>query len=413
MNFKSIVAILLAVMLAIATGCGGKKTVYPDSPATATGISDAEGAANIDVGPYNVIVNVVNIYEQPVAGINISVYLLKDHLLAVASDANGNYYSNLGLVSYEDAQSNSKPGLYPYSKGVNSAQAAAGTEIEITIVVENAGLASNGFEVEPAHMDVLETDEWINVTSDDYDMSGFYALAGTVDFSGGTFVHLTSDVSYSTGAGRQTAIFLVNKIADAATFSSLMGLELRIFSGDTLHTRQLNYMDNLMPILIIDDIIMHRDFWMQFTLTWAENPSDLDSHLWTPIIEGDSYHIYFASRGDSANAPYVDLDVDDVTSYGPEHITIYDEYPGTYTYAIYHYAGSGDISMSEAEVGILEPDGTVEAFTVPEAAASANWWWHVCTIDGTTGEITPVNNISADPPLPFALPGNMAKVNAN
>lgn len=413
MNSKSIVALLLALMLVIAAGCGGKKTVYPDNPAAATGISDAEGNANIDVGPYNVIVNVVNIYEQPVAGINVSVYLLKDHLLAVASDANGNYYCNLGLVSYEDAQSNSKRGLYLYPNGVNSPQGTAGTDIEVTIVVENAGLASNGFEVEPAHMGVLESDEWIDVVSQDYDMSGFYTLAGEVDFSGGTFVHLTSDVSYVTGAGRQTASFLINRIADVPTFSSLMGLELRIFGGDTLHTRQLNYLDNSMPILIVDDIIMYRDFWMQFTLTWAENPSDLDSHLWTPNIDGYTYHIYYASPGDSVTAPYVDLDVDDVTSYGPEHITIHDEYPGTYTYAIYHYAGSGDISMSEAEVGILQPDGGVEAFVVPEGVASANWWWHVCTIDGTTGEITVINNISADPPLPFAAPENVAKVNVD
>lgn len=412
MNYRSIAVILLAVMLVIATGCGGKKTVYPDNPATATGISDAEGHANIDVGPYTVVVNVVNIYEQAVAGINVSVYLLKDHLLAVASDANGNYYSNLGLISYEDAQSNSKPGPDPYGGGVSPARIAAETEIEITIMVESAGLASNGFEVEPAHMGVLETDEWISVTTDDYDMESFYTLAGTVDFSGGTLVHLTSDVSYSIGAGRQTASFLIDRIDDVATFSSLMGIELRIFSGDTLHTRRLSYMDNSMPILIIDDIGMNRHFWMQFTLTWDENPSDLDSHLWTPFIEDDSYHIFFASRGDSAGAPYVDLDVDDITSYGPEHITIYDEFPGTYTFAIYHYSGTGDISMSGAEVGILEPDGAVQVFTVPEAAASANWWWHVCSIDGTTGVVTPVNSISADPPLPFAFPENTAKVDA-
>jgi hypothetical protein len=240
-------------------------------------------------------------------------------------------------------------------------------------------------------------------------MSGLYALAGEVDFSGGTFVHLTPDVSSSTGAGRQTAAFLIDRISDAATFSSLMGLELRIFSGDTLHTRQLSFMNNPMPILIIDDIIMNRDFWMQFTLTWAENPVDLDSHLWTPTYENYSYHIYYASPGDSANAPYVDLDVDDVTSYGPEHITIYDEFPGTYTYAIYHYSGSGDISASEAEVGILEPDGTIQTFNVPDAAASANWWWHVCTIDGTTGQVTPVNTISADPPIPYSISENTAK----
>ncbi len=412
MNFRCIAVILLAAVLAIATGCGGKKNSYPDGPATATGISDAEGAAHIDVGPYNVIVNVVNGYGQPVPGINVGAYLLKDYLLAVASDPNDNYYPNLGLISYED-QSNSKLGFYPYSNGVNKAQVSAGAELEITIVVESAGLASNGFEVEPANMNVLESNEWIDVTSDDYDMSGFYTLAGAVDFTGGTIVHLTSDVSYSTGAGRQTASFLVDQISDAATFSTLMGIELRIFSEDSLHTRTLNYMNSTLPILIVDDITITRTFWMQFTLTWGENPGDLDSHLWTPTMDGSSYHIYYASRGDSSAAPYVDLDVDDVTSYGPEHITIYDEFPGTYMYAIYHFSGSGDISTSDAEVGILESDGTVQNFSVPGAAASANWWWHVCNIDGTTGQITPVNTISADPPLPYSVPENVAKMEMN
>ncbi len=364
-------------------------------------------------GPFTVVINVVNVSQQPVPGISVAAYLLNDHLLAVASDPNDSYYSNLGLISYDDAQSSAKPAIPGYSGGVNSAEMAAGTVIEITIVVEAASIASNGFEVEPSHIEVLETDTWITATSQDYDMDGFYELIGTVDFAGGAFVRLTSGVSLATGAGRQTASFLIDEIADVETFAALMGIELRIFSGDTLHAQTLNYMESPMPILIVDDIILHRDFWMQFTLTWGENPSDLDSHLWTPSIDGNSYHIYFASRGDSANAPYVDLDVDDVTSYGPEHITIHDEYPGTYTYAIYHYSGTGDISTSEADVGILEPDGTVQAFAVPEAAASANWWWHVCTIDGTTGQVTPVNIIAADPPLPFASPGNTAKVNAD
>jgi hypothetical protein len=409
MNLKNVVVFLVAVLVAVSIGCGGKKTVYPDSPATATGASDAAGSAEMEVGPFNVIVHVVDIYDQPVPGINVSVYLLKDHVMAIASDPDDAYFPNLALATYEDAQENAKPGFYPYPGEQGSMQATADTDIEITIVVENSGLASNGFEVEPEHMAAIETDEWINPEAQDYDMSGFYTLTGNVDFSGGTFVHLTSDVSYATGAGRQTASFLVDRISDLPTFLSLIGLELRIFGGDTLHTRQLNYMEGTMPILVVDDIAMVRDFWMQFTLTWDQNPADLDSHMWTPVIDGYSYHVYYASRGDSASAPFVDLDVDDVTSYGPEHITIYDEFPGTYTYAIYHYSGSGDITTSGAEVGILDPDGGVQAFDVPEASAAANWWWHVCTIDGTTGVITPVNIISADPPLPYAAEEDLAK----
>lgn len=411
MNPRNIVVLLVAVLVALAMGCGGKKTVYPDNPATATGVSDGAGDAEMEVGPFNVVVHVVDAYEQPVAGINVCVYLLKDHVLAITSDPADGYYPGLALVTYEDAQERAKPGFYQYPGGQESIQSTASTDIEITVVVERSSIESNGFEVEPEHMGVIETDEWINPTAQDYDMSEFYTLTGNVDFDGGTFVHLTSDVSYQTGAGRQTASFLIDRISNLPTFLSLIGLELRIFGGDTLHTRQLNYLEGVMPILVVDDIAMVRDFWMQLTLTWGQDPADLDSHIWTPVIEGSSYHIYYMSRGDSSSAPFADLDVDDVTSYGPEHITIYNEFAGTYTYAVYHYSGTGDITTSEAEVGILLPDGAVQTFTVPDGSASANWWWHVCTIDGTTGEITPINLISADPPMPYTVQEHEAKVN--
>ena len=108
----------------------------------------------------------------------------------------------------------------------------------------------------------------------------------------------------------------------------------------------------------ISGIAMNRDFWLQFTLTWGEEPRDLDSHLFTPEIPGTydtiAYHVYYASPGNAQSAPFADLDVDDVTSYGPEHITIWDEFPGTYSYAVYHYSGTGTIVTSGAEVGVLK-----------------------------------------------------------
>jgi hypothetical protein len=148
---------------------------------------------------------------------------------------------------------------------------------------------------------------------------------------------------------------------------------------------------------------MNRDFWLQFTLTWGENPWDLDSHLFTPEIPGDpdtiAYHVYYASPGNAQFPPYADLDVDDVTSFGPEHITVWDEFPGTYSYAIYHYSGTGTIVTSEAQVGVLMPDGTLQSFSVPtDASASSNYWWHVCNVDGETGVITAVDTIAASTP---------------
>lgn len=403
MLLRRLVCAMLISTVAIVNGCS-KKTVYPDSPAMSSGVTDSEGTATFDLGPFTVNIHVEGINGQPLPGMNARAYLLKNYIMAVASSPGDAYYSNLTILTYDEAQSISGPPGEMAAGKIEAPQAPATRDIDITVVMTASGLASYGYDVEPSNMEALETDEWITPVSQDYDLTAFYNLAGTVDYTGGTIVHLTPAVSYVTGAGRQSASFLMDQIADVPTFASLISLELRIFDGDTLHTRVLNFQDSPMPVLLVDDIIMNRDFWLQITLTWGENPADLDSHIWTPAIDTVVHHIYFANRGSSTGVPYVDLDVDDVTSYGPEHITVYSAYPGDYTYAVYHFSGTGDITTSGAEVGILDPDGGVQIFDVPSGSAGQNWWWWVCTINGDTGAITPINTISADPPLPEATP---------
>ncbi len=405
-----LIPVLLVVLLA---GCGKDRVVKPDNPGSSSGISDANGNITMDVNPYTIKIRVENESAVPVPGISVSAYLLHEYLLTVAASVAGTYYPAVLMTSFQDAQSSRRPDVYGYSNGISSAQSGASTELNIVMVVKYAGLASYGYDIEPEYVDLIEADTWIETTSRNIDLNSFYLLTDSIDYQGGMFVHLSQTVSSTIGAGRQTAAFQTSNISDFPTFSSLMGIELRIFSEDTLQTKSMTYQGNSLPVLLVDDISMVRNFWAQITLTWDENPQDLDSHLWTPSIEGNAYHIYFASRGDVELAPYVDLDVDDVTSYGPEHITIWNEFAGVYTYAIYHYSGTGVVSTSGAEIGVLKPDGTVQNFTVPQTTASANWWWHVCTIDGTTGTVTPINIISADPPLPFQAPETNIKQPVN
>jgi len=406
MFFRNTVIILLVLSLAFVVGCS-RKTVYPDNPASATATTDADGIATVDVGPFKINILVQNTSEQPLSGMSATAFLLKDYLMAYAASPTGSYYSNVTIKTYEDAQKRHKPEAGAEIEATT--QAASARKIDITVTLTSAGVASYAYDTPVDNMDAIKDDAWITLATQDYDMSGLYDLADSVDLSGSTMMHLTPEVSSNIGAGRRTGTFIVNSINDVPTFASLMGYTLRVFDGDTIHTSILNFQDAPLPVLVIDDIGMNRNFFVQFTLTWGQNPGDLDSHIWTPSVEGSTYHVYYASRGNMSTPPYVDLDVDDVTSYGPEHITIYTEYPGTYTYAIYHYSGSGDISTSEAAVDILWPDGTVQNFPVPAGSASANWWWHVCTIDGTTGQITPINQLSANPPSPFTLPNQPVK----
>jgi hypothetical protein len=54
-------------------------------------------------------------------------------------------------------------------------------------------------------------------------------------------------------------------------------------------------------------------------LDWGSTPSDLDSHLSGPDLAGGRFHCFFVDRNP---VPYVALDADDVTAFGPETITI-------------------------------------------------------------------------------------------
>lgn len=139
----------------------------------------------------------------------------------------------------------------------------------------------------------------------------------------------------------------------------------------------------------------------RIVLSWAQYPEDLDAHLWTPSIEGNTYHIYYWAQylGHSSIPPYADLDRDDVTSYGPETMTIYESYPGTYTFAVHNYSEDAYLTESEAVVKIYDEEGLIRTFTVPTYGSGL--WWHVFELNGSTGTITSLNYLSNYPPFDY------------
>ena len=131
---------------------------------------------------------------------------------------------------------------------------------------------------------------------------------------------------------------------------------------------------------------------IRIVLSWGENPRDIDSHLHTPEIEGSTYEVYYASRGSLDAPPYAQLDRDDVTSYGPETVTITELYSGTYRYAVEYYAGSGTLGSSGAVVQVYDDNGLYATYNVPPSAGNdppqMGDEWTVFYINGDTGEIT-------------------------
>lgn len=128
---------------------------------------------------------------------------------------------------------------------------------------------------------------------------------------------------------------------------------------------------------------------MRIVLNWGAQPADLDSHLVHP-----STHVYFSQKqGDLAN-----LDVDDVTSYGPETITLEKKKLGVkYLYAVHNFTegdkqGSLTLSnTSQAKVFVYVGSSLVRTFTPPKGKAGNVW---VVFGIGENGEFYDINKFT-------------------
>ncbi len=137
----------------------------------------------------------------------------------------------------------------------------------------------------------------------------------------------------------------------------------------------------------------------RIVLTWAQNPRDLDSHLWKFRPDGSTeYHIYYASRlGTDGDF----LDRDDTSSFGPETTTIQDIDPAArYLFAVFDFSGSGSIATtSEARVNVQLGSGSSRIFNPP--AGGDERWWTVFEIIG--GAVVPCNTACLANVQPSAL----------
>ncbi|PZD92977.1 hypothetical protein DNH61_25605 [Paenibacillus sambharensis] len=114
---------------------------------------------------------------------------------------------------------------------------------------------------------------------------------------------------------------------------------------------------------------------VRIVLTWGKDPEDLDSHLIGPGVQSGQFHTWYGGRQYRYDGNLIaDLDLDDVTSYGPETTTIRSLTPGTYKFYIHHYSGRSTIAASGAKIEVYQ--GSVSQPTVYEvpAGASERYW---------------------------------------
>ncbi len=143
---------------------------------------------------------------------------------------------------------------------------------------------------------------------------------------------------------------------------------------------------------------------MRIVLTWGLTPTDLDSHLWAPHngCEGTNpYHLYYPDSENSGGqgcSSYFSLDLDDVTSYGPETTTIWQWNPtDSYRFLVQDYTNRSctpgvlpckAMSNSGATVTVLTATDTFVFNISPDTSATA---WRVFDIDAATHTIQPLN----------------------
>lgn len=141
---------------------------------------------------------------------------------------------------------------------------------------------------------------------------------------------------------------------------------------------------------------------LRWVLNWGATPRDLDAYLLTPKIQGVNYEVSFGHpyRGDTGQPPYAQLDQDRTDGFGPETITLARLMPGTYRFFVHNYTddqgNTGELAESSATVQIYRETGWERTIRIPDTGTGE--YWDVCALEGSTGEVTERNIITATRP---------------
>ena len=125
-------------------------------------------------------------------------------------------------------------------------------------------------------------------------------------------------------------------------------------------------------------------------LTWGIYPTDLDAHLYGKTPSGSEAHVYYAGPSGSINGKIMDLDRDDVTSYGPETITFKADGNASYEYFVHWYSWAEndnyDWSRTEVKVDLYNGDEHIGTYTASPETTGQYRYWRVFSITNGTPE---------------------------
>lgn len=138
---------------------------------------------------------------------------------------------------------------------------------------------------------------------------------------------------------------------------------------------------------------------IKIKLTWGAAPRDLDSYLTLPTGAVISY----VNKGSLLAEPFVNLDVDDTDSFGPEIVTVRKLMVGAYSYAVRNFSGTNTpgTTLSPAKVE-LTVSGNTSLYAPPlgEATSGQTVWsvFKLVVAADCSVVVTPVNTWSLTKP---------------
>jgi protocatechuate 3,4-dioxygenase beta subunit len=308
--------------------------------------------------------------NTPLAGVTVTVWDDGEEIATDTTNEQGNYSISCAQGSAYTLTFEANGYLSTQYDGV-TVTAGSTTFLEAALQVSEAnsgngdiaGTIRSALNNEGIAGALLQLREGIN------NISGSVSAETTTDANGGYFFEAIP-------AGVYTV---------AATHDDYLEMHFTVFSaGEQTGGAQDASMS---PVLESGEI--------RIVLTWGATPSDLDSHLTGPSSSGDSFHCYYGNK--EPDPGYVNLDIDDVSSYGPETTTIIQHLPGTYEFSVWDYtnrssATSSALSNSGAQVKVYGDAGEIATFNVPSGQGGT--LWTVFTLDGASGQITPQNSMS-------------------
>jgi len=321
----------------------------------------------------------------PIENAKIDIYKEGSLYLSLSSDEDGDYMVNLPVGKYRlDISANGYIGFSCYATVLRDTCSYTETFLMIVGEEDETGCAEGTIR----HALTGETEKSVTIT----------VFENWNNYDG------TNEVA-STSTGRKGEYSLELPLGNYTLRASKDGFVDCYFNIIVQSGVTDNQNGTITPAVSGTDFLI--------TLTWDRYPEDLDAHVVGELSNGEEFHVdyeYSENRDYEPNYTVLDppkdgnvvvcrLDCDDISSYGPEHITLHTTTDKPYYFFVHQYSDDGTLARSGAQVTIHQGNQLLAEFHVPTNWEEAEYWNVFAIVDG---EVVVSNSITGTPDLEYA-----------